>query len=87
VPTLGLFAERRASLFEGGLFEGIESFVTVVRDRAGPPGAEHAFRTFQRLPQSTKARTKSRAVKSKRGIGRPSRPSRTAGDSAPALGR
>jgi hypothetical protein len=49
VPTLGLFAERRASLFEGGLFEGIESFVTVVRDRAGPPGAEHAFRTFQRL--------------------------------------
>ena len=48
VPTLGLFAERRAALFEEGLFEGIESFVTVVRNRAGPPGAEHTFRALQR---------------------------------------
>lgn len=47
-PTLGLFAERRAALFTGGLFEGMESSLTVVRDRAGPPGAEHTFHALQR---------------------------------------
>lgn len=47
-PTLGLWLERDRALFEAGLFEGIEVRATVVRNRVGPPGAEHAFRALQR---------------------------------------
>jgi hypothetical protein len=47
-PTLGLWTERRRALFEGVLFEGIETCATVVRDRTGPVGAEHPFRILQR---------------------------------------
>jgi hypothetical protein len=47
-PTLGLWTERRQALFEGELFEGIEAYATVVRDRAGPIGTEHPFRVLQR---------------------------------------
>ncbi len=47
-PTLGLWTERRRALFEGELFEGIEAYATVVRNRVGPIGMEHPFRVLQR---------------------------------------
>jgi hypothetical protein len=47
-PTLGLWTERRRALFEGRLFEGIETCATIVRDRSGPVGAEHPFQALQR---------------------------------------
>jgi hypothetical protein len=47
-PTLGLWTERQKALFEGGLFEGIEAYASIVRDRSGPTGGEHPLRALQR---------------------------------------
>jgi hypothetical protein len=46
--TLGIETERRRARFDRGLFEGLESNACVVRDRAGPPRAEHPFAVYQR---------------------------------------
>jgi hypothetical protein len=46
--TLGLELERVRARFEYGLFQGLESRASVVRDRTGPTGSEHAFAVHQR---------------------------------------
>jgi len=46
--TLGARTERRRSLFDGRLFEGIESSVEVLRRRSGPPGEIRHFSVLQR---------------------------------------
>lgn len=53
--TLGLRTERRQALFECGLFEGLEPFATVVRNRQGPTGIELPFRVFHRAGPATPA--------------------------------
>jgi len=46
--TLGLYTERSRPLFDRGLFEGLDVRASVVRDRAGPTGAELPFRVLHR---------------------------------------
>jgi hypothetical protein len=46
--TLGLYTERSQPLFDRGLFEGLDVRASVVRDRAGPTGAELPFRILHR---------------------------------------
>ena len=46
--TLGLYTERRRTLFDRGLFEGFESSTTIGRNRTGPTGTEYSFRLSQR---------------------------------------
>ncbi len=46
--TLALGLERRRSMFEHGLFEGIETRARVMRRRTGPSGEELTFQVFQR---------------------------------------
>ena len=46
--TLGARTERRRSLFDGRLFEGIESSVEVLRRRSSPPGEVRHFSVLQR---------------------------------------
>ncbi len=46
--TLGLDSERSHALFDRGLFEGLEAFAQVVRNRTGPTDAELPFRILQR---------------------------------------
>ena len=46
--TLGLNTERTHSLFDRGLFEGLEGFASVVRNRTGPTDAELPFRVLHR---------------------------------------
>ncbi len=46
--TLGLHTERSRSVFEDGLFEGLEAQTTVLRNRAGPDGEVHPFRIHHR---------------------------------------
>jgi len=46
--TLGLCAERSSALFDRGLFEGLEAFASVVRNRTGPTDSELPFRVLHR---------------------------------------
>ena len=46
--TLGLRAERSRALFDRGLFEGLEAFASVVRNRTGPTDTELPFRVLHR---------------------------------------
>ena len=46
--TLGLCTERAHALFDRGLFEGLEGFAQVVRNRTGPSETELPFRVLQR---------------------------------------
>jgi hypothetical protein len=46
--TLGARTERGRSLFDAGLFEGIDSRLEVLRRRAGPPGEVLHFSVLQR---------------------------------------
>lgn len=46
--TLGAHVERRRALFDAGLFEGLESRLEVLRQRAGPPGADLHFSVSHR---------------------------------------
>lgn len=50
--TLGLYTERRRSLFDHGLFEGLDASAAVVRNRTGPLDDAISFRVFHR-PGST----------------------------------
>lgn len=46
--TLGLYTERRRTLFDRGLFEGLEISATIGRNRAGPTGTEYDLRLSHR---------------------------------------
>jgi hypothetical protein len=46
--TLGLATERAHALFDRGLFEGLEGFARVVRNRAGPVDDELPLRVLHR---------------------------------------
>ncbi len=46
--TLGLSTDRRRSIFDRGLFEGLEASVSVVRNRTGPTDVSCSFRVRHR---------------------------------------
>lgn len=46
--TLGLAASRRRALFDAGLFEGLESRLEILRNRAAPADGELDFRVAHR---------------------------------------
>jgi len=55
--TLGARTERRAALFDAGLFEGLSGRLEVLRRRSGPPGPDLHFSVYHR--QTTDARASS----------------------------
>ena len=46
--TLGLHTERHQAVFERGLFEGLQTRTTVLRNRSGPTGSEYLFHLSHR---------------------------------------
>ena len=46
--TLGIYTDRRRATFEWGLFEGLDYRASIVRNRAGPSGAELPLRVDHR---------------------------------------